>query len=156
MSSCRQATFRHIYAGTLGRSRTSVKSVERGQCWAQGATCEGLWVVPVSLSSVISRATRPHTAMAENKGIHSVTHGRGRRKVHREHEHLGWGPRKEISFTGNRLVYAKMFFLKRSPWRSLSSQGKLPEACVTRHTNKASEGTYAVLSNQAVSLGQNL
>lgn len=52
-------------------------------------------MVQVTLSSVISRATRIHTAMAENKGIHSVTHERVRRKVHREHEHLDWGPRRK-------------------------------------------------------------
>lgn len=105
MSSCRQATFRLIYAGTLGRSHTSVKSVERGQCWAQGATCEGPWVVQVTLSSVASWDTKAHTTMAENKGTHSVTHERVRRKVHGEHKHLGCGPRKEIGFTGNTLVY---------------------------------------------------
>lgn len=70
-----------------------------------------------SLCSVASLATRAHTTMAEHKYIHSAAHERRRTKVHGEQENLGWVPRKEVGFTGNRLVYVKMFILKTSPRR---------------------------------------
>lgn len=66
----------------------------------------------VTLSSIISQATRAHTAMAENKGIHSVTHERVRRKVHGEHEHLSWGPRRKSALQETDSFMLKCSFLK--------------------------------------------